>query len=207
MRLDKLTTAFQQALNEASSLAVARDIGQRRRLGLDRDAALALDVHRVEHLRFHLAVAQATAALDDAIGQRALAMVDVGNDREIADVVHALRERSRAVGKTAKPFQRKLISRSDVKAQSAVLKLKKRHVEWMTRLPTERLATACWAFIVVKTIGLKAAPVLVFGPLRSANMNVYQQVINRLQTPRRHCRKGTQSCRDGLQMKQTVGRF
>jgi len=31
--------------------------------------------------------------------------------------------------KTAKPFQRKLTSRSDVKARSAVLKLKKRHVE------------------------------------------------------------------------------
>jgi hypothetical protein len=81
--------------------------------------------------------------------------------------------------KTAKPFQRKLISRSDVKARSAVLKLKKRHVECLTRLPTERLATACWAFIVVKTIGLKAAPVLVFGPLRCANMESCQQDIHR----------------------------
>jgi hypothetical protein len=40
----------------------------------------------------------------------------------------------------------------------------------MTRLPTERLATACWDFIVVKTIGRKGAPVLVFGPLQAANM-------------------------------------
>jgi hypothetical protein len=31
--------------------------------------------------------------------------------------------------KAAKPLQQKLISRSDVKARSAVLKLKKRHVQ------------------------------------------------------------------------------
>jgi hypothetical protein len=58
-------------------------------LRLDRDAALALDVHRVEHLRFHLAIAQTSATLDQAIGERGLAMVDVGNDRKISDVVHA----------------------------------------------------------------------------------------------------------------------
>jgi hypothetical protein len=104
----------------------------------------------------------------------------VGNDGEIADVVHALRECVCAGHKTAKPFQRKLISRSDVKAQSAVLELKKRHVEWLTRLPTERLATACWAFIVVKRTGLEAAPVLVFRPLRAANMKSFQQDIHRL---------------------------
>ena len=74
---------------EAVDAAVARRVLQRRGLRLDRDAALALDVHRVEHLRFHLAVAQAAAALDQAIGQRRLAVVDVGDDREIADVVHA----------------------------------------------------------------------------------------------------------------------
>ena len=85
-----------------------------------------------------------------------------------------------AANKTAKPFQRKLISRSDVKARSAVLKLKKRHVEVVTRLPTERLATACWAFIVVKRIGLEAAPVLVFRPLQRANMESFQQDIHKL---------------------------
>jgi len=93
-------------------------------------------------------------------------------------VVHALREWSRAAVKTAKPFQRKLISRSDVKARSAVLKLKKRHVEEVTRLPTERLATACWAFIVVKSTGLEAAPVLVFSPLQCANSKTFPQDIN-----------------------------
>ena len=73
---------------EVVDLAVARRVFERCGLRLDGDAALALDVHRVEHLRFHLAITQAAAALDDAIGQRALAVVDVGNDREIADVIH-----------------------------------------------------------------------------------------------------------------------
>jgi hypothetical protein len=82
--------------------------------------------------------------------------------------------------KTAKPFQRKLISRSDVKARSAVPELKKRHVECLTCLPTERLATACWAFIVVKRTGLEAAPVLVSRPLQAANMKSCQQDIHRL---------------------------
>jgi hypothetical protein len=36
----------------------------------------------------------------------------------------------------------------------------------MTRLPTERLATACWAFILTKRIGREPAPVLDFRPLR-----------------------------------------
>jgi hypothetical protein len=60
-------------------------------------------------LRFHLAIAQASAALDDAIGQRAFAVVDVGNDGEITDVV-----------------------------QSGASQVKKRRVEWVTRLPTKR---------------------------------------------------------------------
>ena len=36
----------------------------------------------------------------------------------------------------------------------------------MTRLPTERLATACWAFILTKRVGREPAPVLDFRPLR-----------------------------------------
>jgi hypothetical protein len=77
-------------------------------------------------------------------------------------------------------LQRKLTSRSDVKARSAVLELKKRHVERLTRLPTKCLATACWAFIVVKTPRLETAPLLDFAPLHAANMQSCQQDINRL---------------------------
>jgi hypothetical protein len=80
---------------EVVDLAVLGGVLQRRRLRLDRDAALALDVHRVEHLRFHLAVGQSTAALDDAIGQGALAVVDVGNDGEVSDVIHGVTRAAR----------------------------------------------------------------------------------------------------------------
>jgi hypothetical protein len=76
-------------------------------------------------------------------------------------------------------LQRKLTSRSDVKARSAVLKPKKRHVKKPTRLPTKRMATACWAFIVATRIGRKTAPMLDFSALRVANTNSYQQLINK----------------------------
>jgi hypothetical protein len=54
-------------------------------LRLDGDAALLLDIHIVEHLRRHLAVGEAAGALDQAIGQGRLAMVDMGDDRKIAN--------------------------------------------------------------------------------------------------------------------------
>ena len=61
------------------------------RLGLDRDPALALQLHRVEHLLAHLALGDGVRQLEDAVGQRRLAVVDVGDDREVADVllIHA----------------------------------------------------------------------------------------------------------------------
>ena len=60
-------------------------------LGLDRDPALALELHRVEQLLLHVAVGDRVGRLQDAIGQRRLPMVDVGDDREVADfvLVHA----------------------------------------------------------------------------------------------------------------------
>ncbi len=51
---------------EVVDLAVARALyAERGRLRLDGDATLALEVHRVENLRFHFAVGQAAAQLDD----------------------------------------------------------------------------------------------------------------------------------------------
>ena len=52
---------------------------------LDGDAALALQVHGVEHLLHHFALRQRAGDLQQAVGQRRLAVVDVRNDREIAD--------------------------------------------------------------------------------------------------------------------------
>ena len=65
--------------------AIGRGIVQAHGLGLDGDAALALDIHGVEHLAAHLARVEATAELDEAVGQGGLAVVDMGDDRDVAD--------------------------------------------------------------------------------------------------------------------------
>ncbi len=71
-------------------LPVPRLVAQGRRLGLDGDTPLALDIHRVENLGFHLAVGQAAAQVNDAISQGRLPVVDVGNDGEVSYMFHAL---------------------------------------------------------------------------------------------------------------------
>jgi hypothetical protein len=78
--------------------SVARDVSERRRLRLDRDAALALEVHRIEHLGLHFAIGQSATALDEPVGKRRLAVIDVRDDREIADVQHGKSQRAPACG-------------------------------------------------------------------------------------------------------------
>ena len=67
-------------------LAIVGAVVEAHRLRLDGDAALALDVHRVEHLLLHVARLEPAGRLDQAVGKRRLAVVDVGDDGEIADV-------------------------------------------------------------------------------------------------------------------------
>ena len=55
-------------------------------LSLDRDPALSLEVHRIEHLRPHRARIDGVGQLEDPVGQRRFAVIDVGDDREVADV-------------------------------------------------------------------------------------------------------------------------
>ena len=55
-------------------------------VGLDGDAALALDVHAVEHLRLHVAIRDRVRLLDQPVSERGFAVVDVRDDGEIADV-------------------------------------------------------------------------------------------------------------------------
>ncbi len=57
-------------------------------LGLDGDAALALQVHAIEHLSLHFPCIQSPALLDEAVRERGFAVVDVGNDGKIADILH-----------------------------------------------------------------------------------------------------------------------
>ena len=62
---------------------------------LDGDAALALEIHRVEDLRLHLARLQGAGDLEKAVRQRRLAVVDVRDDREVSDVlgIHVIASR------------------------------------------------------------------------------------------------------------------
>ncbi len=74
--------------------AVLGDVVQAHGLRLDRDPALLLDVHVIKDLRGHLAVGQAPGPLDEPVRQRRLAMVDVGDNGKIADMLqvgHAAR--------------------------------------------------------------------------------------------------------------------
>src|SRR6056297_271066 len=71
---------------ELIDLSVRRRVVQRHALRLDRDAALTLDIHGIEYLLGHLPIGQAAAYLDETIGQRRLAMVDVSDDREVPDM-------------------------------------------------------------------------------------------------------------------------
>jgi hypothetical protein len=49
----------------------------------------------------------------------------------------------------------------------------------MTRLPTKRMATACWDFIVVKRDPLQTAPLLDFSSLQRANRISHPQFIHK----------------------------
>ncbi len=68
-------------------LAVVGGVVQADRVRLDGDAALALQVHRVEDLRLHLARLQGAGDLEKAVGERRLAVVDVRDDRKVSDVL------------------------------------------------------------------------------------------------------------------------
>ena len=81
--------------------AVFGGVVERDALRLDGDAAFTLQVHGVEHLRLHLALLEAAAHLDEAVRQGGLAVVDVGDDGEIANILHlgvAHRETGQAQG-------------------------------------------------------------------------------------------------------------
>ena len=80
---------------EVVGLAVSGLVMQRGCLRLDGDAAFFFDVHRIQHLGLHVAQLQPAAALDQAVGQRGLAVVNVGNDGKVSDVLHQARASKR----------------------------------------------------------------------------------------------------------------
>ena len=72
---------------EDIGLSVLGFVFEAHRLRFDGDAALALDVHGIEHLLDHVALRHRPGLLDEPVGERGLAMVDMGDDREVSDVL------------------------------------------------------------------------------------------------------------------------
>jgi hypothetical protein len=72
-------------------LPVPRLVFEAHGLRLDGDAALLLDVHRVEHLLRHVAERDGPGLLDEAVRKRRLAVIDMRDDREVANVVDGVR--------------------------------------------------------------------------------------------------------------------
>jgi hypothetical protein len=58
----------------------------RDRMGLDRDASLLFEIHRIQHLVMHVPLGNGACALQQPVGKRGLPMVDVGDDRKIPDM-------------------------------------------------------------------------------------------------------------------------
>src|SRR5262249_29577918 len=86
-------------------LAVARAVIEPHGLRLDGDAAFALDVHGIEDLLHHLALGETAGRLDQPVGQRRLAVVDMRDDGEVADIfdgrVHGARISTRVLKRQA----------------------------------------------------------------------------------------------------------
>ena len=68
--------------------AIPGPINQRHALRLDGNPSLAFQIHRIEHLGFHFALAQTSAKLDKPVGQGRFSMVDMCDDTKIAYILH-----------------------------------------------------------------------------------------------------------------------
>ena len=71
---------------EHIGLAVIRQIAQGDGTGLDGDTPLPLQIHVVQKLVFHLPGLHRVALLNEPVRQGGFAVVDVGDDGEIADL-------------------------------------------------------------------------------------------------------------------------
>jgi hypothetical protein len=70
-RIDQIQNIF---------FAVVRLVGQTHRRQLDRDAPFPLEIHLVEHLLLHLTRGQCACIFQDAVCERRLAVIDMGDD-------------------------------------------------------------------------------------------------------------------------------
>ena len=84
---------------EFVGLAVPSVVLHGHRMCFDRDAAFALQVHVVQHLVAPIPQGHRFRQLQQPVGERCLAVVNVGNDAEIADVRQLLRGASSLGGR------------------------------------------------------------------------------------------------------------
>src|SRR4051812_32625370 len=85
---------------ELVHLTVPRLMAHADGVELDRDAALALQVQRVEDLLLHLTLLKRAGRLDQPIGQGGLPVVDVRDDAEVADMIELQSELSECVNQS-----------------------------------------------------------------------------------------------------------
>ena len=77
------------------------------RVRLDRDAALALEVHRIEKLFLRLALLDRSRNLQKAVGESRFTVVDVGDDAKVARVFYS-HEKAGTIGQTGRRVNLKL---------------------------------------------------------------------------------------------------
>ena len=69
---------------ELVSVSIFRGVVQADAFRFDGDAALALEIHRVEHLLHHLALRKRPGDFEQPVRERGFPMIDVRDDGEIA---------------------------------------------------------------------------------------------------------------------------
>ena len=57
-------------------------------VALDGDTPFAFQIHIVQHLVLHIAALDRLRVFQKAVGQRTLAVVDMGNDTKVSDILH-----------------------------------------------------------------------------------------------------------------------
>jgi predicted nucleic acid-binding protein len=83
-------------------------------VGLDRDATLALEVHRIEELLLGLALLDRSRDLQKAVGKSRFTVVDVGDDAKIARVFYS-HEKAGTIGHSERRVNLKLLPRRKMK--------------------------------------------------------------------------------------------
>src|SRR5207245_1275477 len=178
-------------------LAVARRVGQSHGLRLDGYAAFLLDLHGIEHLLAprHLPRVQPPGELDQPVGERRLAVVDMRDDREVPDIVDgggrhgAQITLARRSGKRSGKRHGYVAPPSTVSAwpvrKEAASEARKRAVPMRSSGPSGRgmhwsamIRSFCSGVTVLRSISVKVAPgrmaltVMPWGPSSRASERV-----------------------------------